>query len=335
MTRVLTFNSHEAYIHNLAHTGYPTDVVCDLPGHHLIGWDHRMRPLPDNTRVVGLSEALARGGAYDCIVGHTLTDLLAVKAIEGPRRVLVFHSSLAGRVAQEKSTVDPESFRSVVERYLGLTGATPVMISSMKAASWGLPAVIITGAVDASAYGPWRGDLASGLRVANHVTAKAAFLDWDLHQKSFGADCPCRLVGENPDMPGVEPAPGWTQLKELFSSHRFFVHTANPTYEDGYNLASLEAMATGMPIVCNESPSCPIEDGVAGIVSNDPGELREGALRLLSDAELARRMGEAARAVAMETFPLSPFVDAWRQVIEGAATCEAPPRPSEAGPHRE
>ncbi|NNL86845.1 MAG: glycosyltransferase family 4 protein [Myxococcales bacterium] len=335
MTRVLTFNSHETYIHNLARVGYPMDVVCDLPGHHLIGWDHRMRPLPNNARVIGLSEALTLGSSYDCIVGHTLTDLLAVKAIVGPRRVLVFHSSLAGRAAQEKSAVDPEAFRSAVERYLSLTGATTVMISPMKAASWGLPAVIIPGAVDAEAYGPWRGEVASGLRVANHVTAKAAFLDWELHQQSFGEDCPCRLVGENPDMPGVEPAPGWARLKELFASHRFFVHTANPKYEDGYNLASLEAMATGMPIVCSKSSSCPIEDGVSGIVSNDPGELREGAQRLLSDFALAQRMGEAAREVAIEEFPIASFTNAWRHVIEGAAICEAPPPPCEVAPHRE
>lgn len=330
MTRVLTFNSHEAYIHILARTGYPMDVVCDLPGHHVVGWDKRMRPLPNNARVIGLSDALRCSDAYDCIIGHTLTDLLAVKEVAGPRRVLVCHSSLAGRAAQEGSAVEPESFRAAVERYLHLTDTIPVMISSMKAASWGLPAVIIPGAVDSAAYGSWRGNTSCGLRVANHVTAKAAFLDWDFHQRCFGSGVPCKLVGENPDMPGIEPAAGWDELKELFRSHRFFVHTANPIYEDGYNLASLEAMATGMPIVCNESPSCPIEHGVSGFVSNDPDELREGALRLLADAALARQMGEAARARAAERFSLGAFVDAWRRVIEGQVMCEDPPQPFEA-----
>ena len=51
------------------------------------------------------------------------------------------------------------------------------------------------------------------------------------------------LVGRNDNMPGVEPAHDWAELKQILSRHRFFVHTADPNLEDGYNMATLEAMA--------------------------------------------------------------------------------------------
>ena len=57
-----------------------------------------------------------------------------------------------------------------------------------------------------------------------------------------------RLVGFNPDMPNVIPSRDWTDLKSILSSHRFFIHTAHPELEDGYNNATLEAMSAGLPL---------------------------------------------------------------------------------------
>ena len=48
-------------------------------------------------------------------------------------------------------------------------------------------------------------------------------------------------------MPGVEAAKNWDNLKETLQSHRFYIHTADPRYEDGFNMATLEAMAAGIP----------------------------------------------------------------------------------------
>ncbi|NOY92580.1 MAG: glycosyltransferase family 4 protein [Deltaproteobacteria bacterium] len=315
MTRVLTFDSHEGYLYDLARTGFSMDVVTDLPGHHFDGWDTRMRPVPENMRLTTMSRASHR--RYDCLIAHGITDLIASKAMRARGRVLVLHSSLDGRLAQEGARVTSAQMRTMLGRYMTQVGAQLVSPSEMKMRSWGLPARVIPFGVDLDAYGRAETTLASGLRVANLIRQKARYLRWELHEEAFG-DLPMRLVGVNDDMPGVRPASGYAQLRELYGSHRFYVHTAHVGLEDGYNMASLEAMASGMPQLASIHPSTPVEDGISGYVSDDPAALREAARRLLADPELAGRLGDAAREAVAERFPMRAFVEAWREQIECA-----------------
>jgi len=126
------------------------------------------------------------------------------------------------------------------------------------------------------------------------------------------------LVGRNDDMPGVEPAHDWTELKQILSRHRFFVHTADPNLEDGYNMATLEAMAAGLPVVGNQHPSSPVEHGISGFLSNDPAELHGYAMRLLDDQNLAARMGRAAQKAITEKFAPATFKAGLVRAIETA-----------------
>ena len=104
-------------------------------------------------------------------------------------------------------------------------------------------------------------------------------------------------------MPGVNPSSDWNDLKSILSSHRFFIHTAHPELEDGYNLATLEAMAAGLPVLGNRNPTSPVEHGVSGFLSDSPRELKICSAPLCRDRELAGRMGEAARKKVAERFP--------------------------------
>src|SRR5690606_3724519 len=91
------------------------------------------------------------------------------------------------------------------------------------------------------------------------------------------------------------------------ASHRFYVHTADPELEDGYNLAMLEAMACGLPVVGCCHPTSPIEHGISGFLDDDPAALATFARRLLDEPELAARMGAAARATVERLFPPTAF----------------------------
>jgi hypothetical protein len=272
-----------------------------------------MRPVPGNARLVTLADVAVARTTYDCIVAHNLTDLLDARELAGPR-LIVLHVTLEGRAVNERRTTPPAELPSLTRLYLDMVGGRAVAVSELKRRSWGITDDVVPFGVDVDAYRPWRGDLAAGLRVSNLILQRPEILLWDFHQQAF-AGLPVTIVGHNPDMDGVAPARDWDDLKEILSRHRFFIHTAAPTLEDGYNMASLEAMAAGLPVLGNRHPSSPVEHGVSGFLSDDPDELRDFARRLLADRELARRMGEAARAMVVERFSLRLFADRFRVSI--------------------
>jgi glycosyltransferase involved in cell wall biosynthesis len=72
------------------------------------------------------------------------------------------------------------------------------------------------------------------------------------------------LIGENRDLHYSRRASSWEDLKEQYRSFRIYLHTSVYPYEDGFNLALLEAMASGMPVATMKNPSSPIVDGVGG-----------------------------------------------------------------------
>ena len=155
------------------------------------------------------------------------------------------------------------------------------------------------------------------MRICNFISSRRKILIWDLHDKAFEG-LPVKLVGHNPDIPGVSAAADWDELKMLTKSHRFYIHTADPHYEAGFNMATVEAMAGGMPILGNKHPTSPIKHGVSGFLSDNPEELRMFAKILLEDKELANLMGLQARKTAIEQFSMSRFAWAFSSSIEKA-----------------
>jgi phosphatidylinositol alpha-1,6-mannosyltransferase len=69
---------------------------------------------------------------------------------------------------------------------------------------------------------------------------------------------------------------------------------------EGLGIVYLEASATGLPVVAGDSGGAPdaVREGETGYVvaGRDPGQLAERLVRLLTDRDLARRMGAAGRA---------------------------------------
>ncbi len=314
--RLLVFNCHEAWVYQLRLLAHPMDVIVGLPGRLTQEWDTAMRPFPPNGRCVRLSEVLAAREQYDCIIAHNLSDLLDVKALEGPR-LLVIHATLGGVILEQQTVAAPDELRRAVSQYIRMIGAHVMSVSRLKGRSWGLDEDVVPFSADAADYLEFCGDLARGLRVANQIRRKERVLRWDFHERVFGG-MPVTLIGRNDDIPGVVPARDWQDLKNSLSRHRFFIHTADPSLEDGYNMATLEAMAAGLPVLGNRHPSSPIRNEVNGFLSDDPVELRAFAWQMLNDRELALRMGREAQRTVAELFSVEKFVSGLARSIETA-----------------
>jgi glycosyltransferase involved in cell wall biosynthesis len=303
--RLLVFDCHEAWVYQLRVLPHTMDVVVGLKGRHTDGWDEAMRPVPPNARIVRLADVIVSVPSYYCIVAHNLTDLLDAKPLLGPR-LFVIHQTLESTMREQRSVTPPEELRRAVAQYIATIGGHVMAVSALKGRSWGFNGDVVPFSADPADYPAYEGDVPRGLRIANDIRAKANTLMWDFHERAF-AGIPITLLGRNHDMPGVKPARNWTELKEVLSHHRFFVHTASPELEDGYNMATLEAMAAGLPVLGNRHPTSPIEHGVSGFLSDDPAELRDCARRLLEDRALAFRMGQEAQKVLLKTFPVERF----------------------------
>jgi hypothetical protein len=313
---LLVFNCHEPWVYQLGVLGYKLDIIIGLKGRYLETWDEQMRPIPPNSRLITLPEAQQSQIPYYCIIAHNITDMLDIKHRHEPR-LLVIHSTFEGRALEEKSDVVPQDMKDTLKKYLKLIGGHAVAISTLKGKSWDFNEDIIPCAVDVDDYLPYSGQKSSGLRICNFIESRKTILLWDFHEKAFDG-IPVRLVGHNPNMSGVRATNSWDHLKRMLQSYRFYIHTANPELEDGYNMASLEAMAAGMPILGNRHPTSPIEHGVSGFLSDDPAELRKYANMLLEDKILATMMGREARKTVIEQFSMSKFKEAFLQSIETA-----------------
>jgi hypothetical protein len=313
---LLVFNCHEAWVYQLEVLGYALDIIVGLKGRYKQTWDEQMRPMPPNSRLITLPEALRSQKSYYCIITHNITDLLDVKFRAEPK-LMVIHSTLEGRAIEEKSNIAPRRMREMLRQYVELAGVHAAAVSGLKRKSCGFTEDIVPLAVDEDDYLPYSGHIAMGLRICNFVESRKKILLWDFHEKAFDG-IPIRLVGHNPGMPSVKAAENWNDLKQILQSHRFYIHTAKPGLEDGYNMALLEAMAAGMPVLGNRHPGSPIKHGISGFLSDDPDELQQYARMLLEDRDLAVRMGMEARKVVSEHFSAAKFKKAFLESIETA-----------------
>jgi glycosyltransferase involved in cell wall biosynthesis len=203
----------------------------------------------------------------------------------------------------------------MLHTYVDLMGVHVVATSMFKGESWGFTDDIVPFAVDVDSYLPYSGEIAAGLRICNFISSRRHILCWDFHERAFEG-IPITLVGHNPDMPGVEAARDWQHLKKLLQSHRFYVHTADPRYEAGHNMATAEAMAAGLPILGNRHPTSLVKHGISGFLSDNPRELQHYARILLEDRELAAMMGGQARKTVTEQFSLARFRRGFLRSIE-------------------
>jgi hypothetical protein len=313
---ILVFNCHEAWVYQLGCLGCKLDIVVGLSGRYHSGWDERMRPIQSNARLVRLDEALKSKEEYYCIVTHNITDLLDVKARNEPK-IIVLHTTLEGRVEEEKGKRTPAEMREMLHRYIEATGVHAVATSIIKGRSWGVTDDIVNFGMDEAEYYPHTGEDAAGLRICNFIESRRKILMWELHERAF-AGLPVTLVGHNPGMAGVKAAESWDDLKIQLQRHRFYIHTADPRYEEGFNMSTVEAMAAGMPVIGNRHAGSPIRHGVSGFLSDDPDELRKYAMMLLEDRGLANAMGEEARRTAREQFSIERFGEAFWRAIETA-----------------
>jgi hypothetical protein len=312
--RVLTFNSHQPYLHLLA-TVLPWTfgvVIPRTPQGAARPWKPQIRPLPGNVTLYASVAAALNDHRWDWVLAHNVHDVMDAREAHLPGVFLV-HGTLSGRIVQDRATIDRQQYLAGVRKLLEAARCRVVYISELKRDDWGLPGSVIRSTVNPEQYGGYHGTRAVVLQVCNHFRERGAMLGWDIH-RAVCRGVPDLVVGENPRIPGSRIAGSWEDLKEEYRSCRVYLHTAVYPYEDGFNLAVLEAMATGMPVGMVHHPTSLVEPGVDGFSAGSVEELREQIVWLLERPEEAIRMGSAARRKLGRDLPISSFRRQWESV---------------------
>ena len=315
---ILTFNWHGPYICLLAKTGHFFEVVLRLKGGRK-EWLVEQRPVPENIILISEEHALRKcyRHFYDIIICQNIDDLLLVKDIEIPK-ILIFHNKLSTEIALGGNTISKEDYLKQVKLLIEQSEPIKLLfISQTKKMDWGLEGYVITPGIDPNEFENYQGHWPKVLRVGNFLKERDIMMGFSL-QEEILKGIPSTILGLNPTLPNARFSKSFEDLKKNYSRHRLYLNTTVEDYEDGYNLATLEAMATGMPIVSIANRTSPIIDGVNGYISDNIEYLRERIRMLLMDKGLAKRIGKEARNTVVEKFGIKEFLEKWNEVIENS-----------------
>ena len=131
-----------------------------------------------------------------------------------------------------------------------------------------------------------------------------------------GIAAACRIAGEGPERPRLQALidelalqsrvalTGWTDdLPGFLAQGDVF---AFPSYQEGFPLVLLQAMAAGLPIVSSaiDGPSEMLSNGESGLLipAGDPAALAGALAALLADAPRAAGLAAAARGLVERDF---------------------------------
>jgi hypothetical protein len=316
--KILTPNHHTAYLCLLAKTGHEFDVI----GH----WDSDNRPLPLNVKLIDRRTAFHELDAHDVIIGHNLIKdfrlLLRALCILKKPCIQVIHGSNSG-LGETKGTTRRAAKRiakSLLLRglvsSLRLRGVEVVFISEYNRQTWAMSGTVIDHGIPVDEMNEYSGDDETLLTVGNALHREYFELPAILKVRDA---VPLRIIGVNPGIAGARPSRDWDELKTAYSRCRAYLNfTREP--ERGYTLCTLEAMATGMPVVTLRHRVSPIVDGWNGFVVDDAETMAARAKLLLADRELARRLGQNARRTIVERYGIDRFVAGWNEVLTTAVS---------------
>jgi tetratricopeptide (TPR) repeat protein len=310
----MTFNWHAPYLYTLSKLGHQMLVVEPelTPGKHK-HWEKEMRPIPENVRLLSQEQAKVEldKGEVDLLLAHNVKDLIFANGYFLPK-IMVYHNKLSTEIGLSQTPIDRYDYLGKIASLR--EGVREIYISEAKRADWGGQGEIVMPGIDMREYGGYTGEEAAILRVGNHFRERDLMLGFSISQH-ISEGFPCKTLGINPTIPNTELAKSFDELRDHFSRYRVYLNTTVEQYEDGYNLAMLEAMATGMPVISLANQSSPIKDGVNGFISNDITYLRKWTKVLLEDASLAKEMGNEARKTVETLFSQSAFLQKWDRIF--------------------
>ncbi len=312
--KVLTINRHEAFLSALAKTGHDFYVITKYRDRDY-SWNPSSHPIPSNFNLIEFDagqKAKLRSGFYDILICHTIEDLLIFCPYSKVPRIFIAHITL-----KYETIID--SIWSVLKKcvYYGVSMIHKtkfVGISELKFKSWSLNGEIIrTFPLILPPPDPGIG-YDRVLVVGNQMKRRGLECGYDLIEQVM-QKIPLTIIGNNPDISSAIIPKNRQEFIDTFRSGRIFLFTTRFPYNDGYNLAMLEAMKMGMATVTVGNPSSPITHNYNGLIGKDAQEIIAHLRTLLANPQLVDELGRNAQRTVGEQFSEELFVNKWNQLL--------------------
>jgi glycosyltransferase involved in cell wall biosynthesis len=314
MYTLLSINSHTAYHYLLAKLPCTIDVVN--------GWDEKSRDKPGNITLIPEKDAKLniRKKKYHAILIHRRIDDLwyILRGMMNRTPVLLaFHNKDTRSPYKRKRLY--VLFKSmynflILKSISNVFNLTFVFIQPAVKASFGMKGSVIEPGIDIHDFEIWDPQNKKVLLVGNNLMRHEFAFDMILRLIN---DFETTVIGITKNLPKSRPAANFMELKNQYKTSFVFANLLKEP-ECGYNLSTLEAMATGMPVISLKHPESPIRNGYNGIVIKNYEELAEKIRFLLNNPDLAKKLGENARNTIETFFRMDDFIVNWMEAIENA-----------------
>ena len=279
-----------------------------------------------------LLNRLARQPA-DLVHVHGMRPLRATRGLGVPT---VFTNHSSGFLARLHASAERKRRTAERMRHVSrLIAPSDELVEAARTLGYEGPAVMIPNGVDPERFAPGssavRAELGIGadetvVLLARRLVEKNGVV-WFAHALAPLKDRSFRVLvaGEGAERPQMEAILGETGM---LSRTTFLGSVANtdmpdlyraadlsvlPSLAEATSIAGLEAMATGLPLVGTRVGGIPtiVENETTGLLvpARDPEAMAKALDRLISDAALRRRMGEAARAKVLREFTWPVIVE--------------------------
>jgi UDP-glucose:(heptosyl)LPS alpha-1,3-glucosyltransferase len=331
------------YARYLAERGHDVHLLAVAEaGIAVPGTLHRLEPGPDvlaeaaalERRLAGIRadavHDMGFGWSGDVYHPHAGSDVASdTRAIAAAGLGLRLRAALSPRARARRRRLIALEARQVAgaRRILAVSGLVRDLLAARHPGA-AARITVVPNAVDTAAFAPargateaaaWRQRLGAGDAILCLAVAQ--------HPRLKGVDLACRalarLSARGLDLrlavAGSTGGPAWTRLAErlgIAGRVRFLGHAddmrplyaaadllLHPTRWDACSLATLEAMASGLPVLTSARNGAAerIVDGESGLVVADPEDVAALAQRLeaLGDPVLRARIGAAARSAAI------------------------------------
>ncbi|MBC7660085.1 MAG: glycosyltransferase family 4 protein [Chitinophagaceae bacterium] len=315
--RILTFNHHESYLCAIAGLNAEFDVVT-RKGNLDLSWNTRSRAVPSNFSLIDWPKAKVsiRNHAYHAIICHTILNLFWLLPFQRRNLIFVAHIPLFKNSTFERS-------KSLLKRIIILFwqkyfGLKVIAGSEWKKQSWAIRADVarvFAVPFPKDALSPRKSDEIHGVYVGNDIFERGEELGWGILKDLFSVS-PIKVIGYNPNIPDSYIPPDFRAFAHEFSKAHFYVYPITPATGDGFNMASLEAMLLGLPVVTVINPTSPIVHNINGLVGRDAAEMNEHIRTLILDPALRERLGKAARETVLRDFNAPTFWAIWSRVLD-------------------